>query len=74
VSEYAFLDTASGNAVVVALDHGLGMGAIVGFEDLRARGLVMGRSVWQTADPAAFVSALRGTVHDSDAPGVAWLP
>ncbi|MHC3381364.1 hypothetical protein [Haloarcula sp. H-GB5] len=74
MSEYDLLDTASGNVVVVALDHDLGMGAIDGFEDLLARGLVMGRSVWQTADPAAVVSALRRTVHDSDAPGVAWPP
>lgn len=29
---YEFLDTSSGNAVVVALDHGLNMGAIDGFE------------------------------------------
>ncbi|MFY4813497.1 hypothetical protein [Haloarcula argentinensis] len=37
MSEYDLLDTASGNAVVVVLDHGLGMGAIDGFEDLPAR-------------------------------------
>ncbi len=30
---YDLFDTDSGNAVVVALDHGLGMGAIEGFED-----------------------------------------
>ena len=37
-----------------------------------ARGLVMGRSVWQTEDPAAVVSALRRIVHDSDTPEVVW--
>lgn len=36
MSEYDLLDTRSGNAVVVALDHGIGMGAVEGFEDPRA--------------------------------------
>ncbi|RDI70149.1 class I fructose-bisphosphate aldolase [Halopelagius longus] len=36
MSEYELLDTDSGNAVVVALDHGIGMGAVDGFEDPRA--------------------------------------
>ncbi|PSP95772.1 fructose-1,6-bisphosphate aldolase [Halobacteriales archaeon QS_4_62_28] len=30
---YDLFDTESGNAVVIALDHGLGMGAVEGFED-----------------------------------------
>lgn len=30
---YDLFDTDSGNAVVIALDHGLGMGAVEGFED-----------------------------------------
>lgn len=34
--EYDLFDTDSGNAVVVALDHGLGMGAVEGFEDPEA--------------------------------------
>lgn len=37
-----------------------------------ARGLVMGRSVWQTEDPAAVVSALRRIVHDGETPEAAW--
>lgn len=33
MTDHALLDTPSGNAVVVALDHGLSMGAPAGFED-----------------------------------------
>lgn len=33
MSDFALLDTDSGNAVVAALDHGIGMGAVDGFED-----------------------------------------
>ncbi|WP_254546914.1 class I fructose-bisphosphate aldolase [Halomarina pelagica] len=33
MSEFDLLDTESGNAVVVALDHGIGMGAVEEFED-----------------------------------------
>lgn len=29
-----------------------------------ARGLVMGRSIWQTEDPAAVIAALDGIVHE----------
>jgi len=34
--DYDLFDTESGNAVVIALDHGLGMGALEGFEDAGA--------------------------------------
>lgn len=37
-----------------------------------SRGLVMGRSVWQTEDPAAVVSALRRIVHEDEAPEAVW--
>lgn len=37
-----------------------------------ARGIVMGRSVWQTGDPAAVMSALCRVVHNSDAPEAVW--
>ncbi|KAA9396595.1 fructose-1,6-bisphosphate aldolase [Haloarcula sp. CBA1130] len=37
-----------------------------------ARGIVTGRSVWQTDNPAAVVSALRRVIHDSDAPEAVW--
>ncbi|WP_424000551.1 class I fructose-bisphosphate aldolase [Haloarcula salina] len=37
-----------------------------------ARGIVMGRSVWQTEDPAAVIDALDGIVHDGADPATAW--
>lgn len=36
MNEYELLNTESGNAVVVALDHGIGMGSVEQFEDPRA--------------------------------------
>ncbi|MFC6976904.1 hypothetical protein ACFQL1_22840 [Halomicroarcula sp. GCM10025709] len=29
-----------------------------------ARGVMIGRSIWQTADPAAMVEAMRQIVHE----------
>lgn len=45
---------------------------VVGAITAGARGIVLGRSVWQIDDPAAVVSARRRVVHDSDAPEAVW--
>lgn len=40
--------------------------------DAGARGLVVGRSIWQTPDPERVVRALTAVVHDGTAPDDAW--
>ncbi|MDL5363368.1 class I fructose-bisphosphate aldolase [Halalkalicoccus sp. NIPERK01] len=40
--------------------------------DAGARGLIVGRSIWQTEDPAAVVSALREIVHEEATVDAVW--
>lgn len=45
---------------------------VSGVMDAGARGLIVGRSIWQTEDPAAVVSALREIVHEEAAVDAVW--